>query len=47
MSFAPKTDGTGFNASIRSRANNIEKAATTISLGSQEMAIYLLMWGYL
>jgi hypothetical protein len=47
MIFDPTMAGTGFNASIKSRANNIERAATTIVLGSQEMAIYLLLWGYL
>jgi hypothetical protein len=47
MSFVPTMAGTGFNASIRSRANNIERVAITMVLGSQEMAIYLLLWGYL
>jgi hypothetical protein len=43
MSFVPTMAGTGFNASIGCRANNIERAATNIVLGSQEMAIYLLL----
>jgi hypothetical protein len=47
MRFVPRTAGTGFNALIRSRANNIERVATTIVLGSQVMAIYVLLWGYL
>jgi hypothetical protein len=47
MSFTATVAGKGFNASIRSKANYVDWAATRPTLGSHEMAIYLLLRGYL